>query len=471
MASVGVSTVSPYVLMQALDQARRRGNPGDYYGIGHALDTLQKSYLGLNKNVQDADKTFNDLAKTDARTASGYYPAQAGQDVAQFKNNEAKAQQQQLEMQDLQQAVNQARAQGLTPGTPQFYQFVQAHVNTLHGARNVQPEITAQAKQLQNQQMQKTYLEDQIKRQMALETAKEMYARTSASYTQNGKPLDPNSLEAKQLWIDAVKGAVDHVQSVGVKVDIDPVAGTITATDTLGPKAGQAHEIDPKYMATAMKIGGNDAGFAALQAVFNNERLGQATKNQTLATQGKTDLQEAQAAGGGGKAGTGTKSTTLKKGEIDPNHPQSFEMHMIELRLAHLKDIEDPAERAKERADIMKHIDLVRKSYSEQQIPLSTEHLRDDLPPNTDPNLQGTGPDLPSQYGNYGDTTGRVPGMDFASPPMANSYFSTTPDITPAPSGADYGIDYSQSPSPEAYGMTLPPAFYPVRPGSRFVGG
>ncbi len=290
MATIpGAPPVTPYALMQALNQARRRGNPGDYYGLGAAARNVGQSYLDLNRQVQSAANTFNQNAELDARAGAGYYPAQAAMAAAQFGRNASQARQQQLEQEDVQQAFAQAKAQGLEYGTKEFADFMQSHVNSLHGARTTAPEVAAATQKVQNRAFAEKFVKAAVEREVVHRLAVRQFQALTADQS-----ITPEVAKAKSK--EAWQYAKDHLQEQGVQIDIG-VDGAVSAKD----KDGQAIEVPPQVVAASLMAMGNNVPAAVINMLSKEQRsaLDQQTKN-TLAAAGLDA--KAKAAGGTPKA-------------------------------------------------------------------------------------------------------------------------------------------------------------------------
>jgi len=307
MALVGAPLVTPVALQNALLQSRRVGNPNDPYGTIAAMRSVGDSYINSQNQLQELAQSANKMAEMD----SGLYPARAEAAVATANNVTAQQRDRQEHLQDLQRAVKETMAEGIVRADPRFMASVQSKLQNYHAMKEVQPEVDKSVNEMQKQRMQKTYVEQQIPRVIALKQAADAYPAMADVYAkQLGLPsLPPNSAESKLVWRQVIKAAVDNVKALGLKANIDPVKGIVTLVDN----EGKPQDVPWEEVGRVMRIGGDPQLDQLYNSMFQQSVKRATTDTATTLGASRAGLSDAQAnralSGiGTGRAGTGRVS-------------------------------------------------------------------------------------------------------------------------------------------------------------------
>lgn len=255
---MAIQTVTPFQLQQALADARRRGGPSDYYGLGAAFNQFGNAYGDLAHNVVSANDAIRSNELTNAQLASGYYPLQQEGIASDIRGRIYNNQQQMAVKQAVEEAHQIAAQQGLQAGTPQYQLFMRNYLSQ-HGPYNAAmgavPAADKATTQLQNEYIAKSFIKKSLETYAAREYAQEYVAQKSANQT-----LTPEA--AAQLQKEAQDFAQQHVLSLGLDVGFND-DGSVKVTD----KTGVEHTVPPDILSEARAIMGDAGPMKILQQI------------------------------------------------------------------------------------------------------------------------------------------------------------------------------------------------------------
>lgn len=250
--------VTPYVLMQALQQAQRRGASNDPYGLTAALRGIGGDYDAMNRSVIGANQAATSNAQASARLDSGYYPAEVAAQMAGFGKKTYDDTHHVTMVQAVEEAHKAAAALNLNADTPQYQLFMTQYL-TQHGpykaaADSVKGAREA-AKQLQDRGAAQLYVQKAVENKLAFNIAQDYYNQRASNQSMTVEQKNALAQEAQQF-------AKNLMLTKKVKVVLDP-QGNVSATDNEEMNI----PIEPQVVATALAMTGNDVPMKVLGVV------------------------------------------------------------------------------------------------------------------------------------------------------------------------------------------------------------
>lgn len=274
-----VSASALYGLMSGNDAARRKP---DYYGIGATLGGVADAYDAMNRSVIGANQAQTSNAQSMARLDSGYYPAQAAQDVAGFQSKAFDLNQAMASKKAVEDAFKFA-SMHYTAGTPEHGLAMRDHMSrngTYDAVSKVGVPLAEKGiASLQASQVGTAFIKRNIEDQLVAKMATDEFKRLLPSImsTPESSPQE-RAASAKRIWTEALQRAKDKILDNEVVVTYDPINRLYSAVD--GEK--RAIPIPDNFLAPAYGAEGNPGPYrflesqfkAALQADRDRESMG-----------------------------------------------------------------------------------------------------------------------------------------------------------------------------------------------------
>lgn len=272
--------LSPFNVFQAIQEAKRRGGPSDYYGLGAAMRGVGNDWDAMQRTMGNTLDLQRKEAEVNAKLDSGFYPAQAERDVAAFNLGSFDSKATLESQREISNAFKQAMAEGKRPGTPEFTMAMQNYITNPMAATRMAKDVQAAQSQLQNRALQvavvKKGAEDEIAKKFADQYYKDHEAQFVAFAVSQG---DPPAVALQGLKKNADTYGKQKMQELGLQIEVDPFTGMVTARDA----QGQNVQLDPSVLASGFAMTGNTAAFKALQDMTRSQWLMSATPSTAAA--------------------------------------------------------------------------------------------------------------------------------------------------------------------------------------------
>jgi len=312
---MAISTVSPFDVQRAIADARRRGGPADYYGLGAALNGFNSAYQNLGRDVLSANDAIRTNEVTNAQLDSGYAALNQEGINSDIRKRVYNNQQQMAMTQAIEEAHREAAGKGLRAGTPEYQLFMRDYLSG-HGPYNAAmgmvPAADKATTQLRNEAIAKQFIKKSLENYTVRKMAEGLFKERIQDA--NVTPADYPMLQ-KQALDEAKK----HIDDQGFQVVFDP-DGTIRATD----KYQADQPIPPQALGAALAMMGDAGPMKILQQITDQYLKSKATEAQMVKVAAAAD-----------KGGATPKAAAPTKPVPDPMRV-SME-NEFKLRMAHAK--------------------------------------------------------------------------------------------------------------------------------------
>jgi hypothetical protein len=256
-----IPQVTPFKLQQEMQRLRDQ-NQVDRYGLTKVIGSIGDSWDAMQKTMSNTMSLQDKEAQLNAKLDSGFYPAQAANQVAGFNAGEFDSIQKLGMEKDIQSAFQRAKAEGKQPGTPEFTMAMQSYISHPRANEAMKKTFMEAQGQLGDRAVQTAYLKQAVENVVMGKIAENFFEENKAAYTSLAvaQGHDPK-LVLQQLRQESKRRAMEERMKLGIQASVDPFTGAITVKDDQGREV----PLDPQMLATVFGMGGNSKAFKALQ--------------------------------------------------------------------------------------------------------------------------------------------------------------------------------------------------------------